>query len=60
MLIMLGLCFIELYPKKNTVNSILYNVFLIIFLISSIFAFSFETFDKEDELTSYFHKYLNG
>ncbi|MGL4913135.1 MAG: hypothetical protein ACRC3Y_11980, partial [Romboutsia sp.] len=36
MLIMLALCFMELYPEKNTVNSILSNVFLIIFLISSV------------------------
>lgn len=59
MLFMLALCFSEIYPKDNKVISIASNIFLVIFLVLSIFTFNFEKYDKEIQLSSYFHNYIS-
>lgn len=59
MLIMLALAFIEAYPKNKNIITVTSNVFIILFLVSSIFVFNYDTLDRELRLSTYFHNYIS-
>lgn len=59
MLIMVVVCFSEIYPKDKKIESIISNMCLVSLLLCSIFYFNFDIWNDEMELSSYFHEYMN-
>ena len=60
MLVMLGLCFVELYPKNNYIKSRGASLFLLLFVVFAIITFNFDMDADKLHLINNFHNKISS